>query len=165
MTPKSGPGPDRTPDGRYIIVGGRRWRVSDPAIPEALRAELVAVLMAARRLVSTDPTVARPRVHDAKVALGERGDPWWAPTEVGRRIRLAAAIRSLLRHRNGKSICPSEAARIVGGKDWRNVMPIAREVADELSVQSVVRVQQHGVDVDIETAIGAIRLGPGPALG
>lgn len=33
--------PERTPDGRWLITGGRRWRASDPAIPEPLRAELV----------------------------------------------------------------------------------------------------------------------------
>jgi hypothetical protein len=37
--------------GRYLVVSGRRWRVTDPAIPEALRKELVDELMTARRLV------------------------------------------------------------------------------------------------------------------
>ena len=65
--------PERTPDGRYLVVDGRRWRATDPGIPETLRAELVAELMAARRIQ------ARARVQDAKVALGERGEPWWEP--------------------------------------------------------------------------------------
>ena len=30
---------ERTPDGRFIVVGGRRWRASDPSIPDALRQE------------------------------------------------------------------------------------------------------------------------------
>ncbi len=42
---------------------------------------------------------ARQRVNDAKVALGERGDPWWDPTPSGQRTRLAATMQSLLRHR------------------------------------------------------------------
>ncbi|MDO9357109.1 MAG: hypothetical protein Q7T55_25650 [Solirubrobacteraceae bacterium] len=81
----SGSGPERTPDGRYIIVDGRRWRASDPGLPEERRQELVDQLMAARRDVGTakragDATAeraARDRVHEAKVALGERGTPWW----------------------------------------------------------------------------------------
>lgn len=84
--------PDRTPDGRWIVVDGRRWRAAAPAIPETFRAELVQELMRARREVRSRGDSARPAVHDAKVALGERGDPWWeAPTdEVMGPIRLAA---------------------------------------------------------------------------
>jgi uncharacterized protein len=77
--------PERTPDGRYIVVDGRRWRASDPGLGEARRAELVSELMSARRAVGAakragDPVAeraARDRVHAAKVALGERGTPWW----------------------------------------------------------------------------------------
>ncbi|MCW2621243.1 MAG: hypothetical protein JWL64_845, partial [Frankiales bacterium] len=67
--------PEATDDGRYLIVDGRRWRATDPAIPDALRKELVAELMSARRGVRDDPAEARPRVQDAKIALGERGEP------------------------------------------------------------------------------------------
>lgn len=152
--------PERTEDGRYIVVDGRRWRASDPTIPVALRAELVAELMEARRLVRSDPATARPRVQLAKVALGERGEPWWEPTEEGRRVRLAAAIRALLRHRDGSTICPSDAARVVGGEGWRDLMGLAREVAGELAANGQIRVQQKGVDVDPATAKGPIRLAP-----
>ncbi|MEH3053257.1 MAG: hypothetical protein PGN13_04505 [Patulibacter minatonensis] len=77
--------PERTPDGRYIVVDGRRWRASDPGLSEERRAELVGELMRARRAVGVakrgdDPVAeraARDRVHAAKVALGERGTPWW----------------------------------------------------------------------------------------
>ncbi|WP_168583065.1 DUF3253 domain-containing protein [Gephyromycinifex aptenodytis] len=156
--------PPRTPDGRYIIVGGRRWRASDPSIPENLRAELVAELMRARRLVRTRGDEVRPFVNDAKVALGERGDPWWEPTEAGRRERLAATMRTLLRHREERTICPSDAARCVGGQDWRELMPTAREVAAELVRQGSVRMLQKNEQVDPATARGPIRLGAGPAL-
>lgn len=148
--------PERTADGRYIVVDGRRWRATDPAIPDALRAELVAELMAARRIQ------ARPRVQDAKVALGERGEAWWEPTEPGRRQRLAASIRTLLRHRDAdKTICPSDAARVVGGDDWRALMPLAREVAAELTADGVIEVRQRGEPVDLSTAKGPIRLARG----
>lgn len=151
--------PERTPDGRYIVVDGRRWRASDPAIPDALRAELVSELMAARRIQ------ARPRVHDAKVALGERGEPWWEPTEAGRRTRLAAVVRTLLRHRDAdKTICPSDAARVVGGEDWRVLMPLSRSVAAELAAEEIIEVRQRGEVVDLTTAKGPVRLARGVRL-
>ncbi|SJN33582.1 hypothetical protein FM114_08680 [Luteococcus japonicus LSP_Lj1] len=159
------PGPPTTPDGHHIIVNGRRWRASDPSIPDALRAELVAELMRARREVRTRGDAVRPCVQDAKVALGERGDPWWQQTPDGRRGRLASTMRTLLRHRDGSTICPSDAARVVGGQDWRGLMDTAREVAGELVARGEVRVQQKGVDVDLATVRGPIRLAAGPSLG
>jgi hypothetical protein len=77
--------PERTPDGRYIVVDGRRWRASDPGLPEERRQQLVDELMAARRDVGAAKRAgdaeaereARGRLHPAKVALGERGTPWW----------------------------------------------------------------------------------------
>lgn len=153
---------DLTADGRYMVVSGRRWRVSDPAIPESLRQELVAELMAARRDVRTEPLLARVRVQDAKVALGERGDPWWEPTVEGQRLRLAAAMRSLLRHRRpDATICPSDAARIVGGKSWQGLMDVARAVAAGLADEGIVAVRQHGVDIQMADAIGPVRLARG----
>jgi len=77
--------PQRTPDGRYLVVRGRLWRASNPALPDAERQRLVALLMDARRAVaaarrSDDADalrVARVGVDVAKVALGERGPVWW----------------------------------------------------------------------------------------
>lgn len=91
--------PERTPDGRYLLIGGRRWRASDPAIPEARRAELTRVLMAWRREVrrakGTDQErAARAGVQAAKVALGERGVPWWEQTDEERRARWTTEVAS-----------------------------------------------------------------------
>ena len=82
-----GPGstPLTTPDRRYLVVRERLWRRSNPALGTRQRALLVEALMNARRdvgraLRSGDPVAeraARARVHRAKVALGERGPPWW----------------------------------------------------------------------------------------
>lgn len=77
--------PEKTPDGRYVIIDGRRWRATDPSIPEERRQELVNELMKARRDVGAAKRAgdaaaeadARSRVHAAKVALGERGPKWW----------------------------------------------------------------------------------------
>ncbi|NKL59502.1 hypothetical protein [Rhizobium leguminosarum] len=72
-----------TPDGRYFVVRGRLWRKSDPTLDEPTRERLVKELMSARRAVrdakgDTDAMAkARHLVDDAKVALGERGAPWW----------------------------------------------------------------------------------------
>jgi hypothetical protein len=87
--------PARTPDGRYVVIRGRRWRATDPLIPEEVAAQLRRELMAARRdvgsaLRAADPEAeraARDRVHRAKVALGERGTPWWEQTDDERRTR------------------------------------------------------------------------------
>lgn len=76
---------ERTPDGHYVVIDGRRWRATNPNLPEAERQKLVNELMAARRAVGValkrkDKAAeisARARVHAAKVALGERGPKWW----------------------------------------------------------------------------------------
>ncbi len=78
-------GPLTTPDGRYIVVRGRLWRRSDPALAPEVRQALVDELMAARRAVHAATRggdagalrQARDRVEAAKVGLGERGPPWW----------------------------------------------------------------------------------------
>ena len=74
-----------TPDGRYIVVKGRLWRASNPALPDDERQRHVDALMRARREVgvhqrdgnATALRHARREVHAAKVALGERGPVWW----------------------------------------------------------------------------------------
>lgn len=153
-------GAQRTEDGRYIVVNGRRWRASDPSIPASLAQELVNELMAARRLVRSDPETARPRVHAAKVALGERGYQWWdTPSEAELRERIAAAISALLAHRDVKTICPSNAARVVGGNDWRERMDIVREVAWSMEADGEVAITQKGERVS-RSARGPIRIAP-----
>jgi hypothetical protein len=155
---------EHTGDGRYIVVRGRRWRATDPSIPDTLRAELVSALMTGRRLVKTEGDAARVMVHDAKVALGERGDPWWEPTEEGTRNRLAATIRTLLRSRGQGSICPSDAARTVGGDRWRELMETARRVALDLRADGVVAVLQRGEEVSGPDVRGPIRIVAADAL-
>ncbi len=74
-----------TPDGRYMVIRGRLWRVANPNLSTHKREALVNELMDARRQVksamSADDAgalaVARRRVNDAKIALGERGPVWW----------------------------------------------------------------------------------------
>ncbi|MDO5635578.1 MAG: DUF3253 domain-containing protein [Micrococcus sp.] len=153
--------PERTEDGRHIIVNGRRWRASDPHIPDPLRSELVSELMRARRAVRRDGDAARHLVQDAKVALGERGTPWWETTpESDLSERTMAAIRTMLRRRAEGTVCPSQIARIVDGRGWRDRMDQVREVAWAMEAEGVIEVRQKGVRVD-RGARGPIRLGRG----
>ena len=147
-----------TQDGRYIIVKGRRWRASDPSIPTSLANELIHELMAARRTVRTKSEQGRPRVQAAKLALGERGYPWWeTPSESDLTKRITAAIIALLNHRDGKSICPSDAARVVGGNNWRNRLDLVRDVAWAMETEGKVIITQKGSRVD-QQARGPIRI-------
>ena len=74
-----------TPDGRYFVVHGRLWRVSDPGLGDAERQRLVSALMAARREVGVARQAGGGAAEDAgraavdavKRALGERGPVWW----------------------------------------------------------------------------------------
>ena len=72
-----------TPDGRYFVVRGRLWRLSNPGLDPLKREMLVHELMAARRAVRSARgdaealAKARAQVDAAKRALGERGPVWW----------------------------------------------------------------------------------------
>ena len=155
-------------DDHWIVVDGRRWRASDPSIPPALRRELVDELMAARRAVAAatraeDPaavTTARARVHAAKVALGERGAPWWQDVaDADLRRRVEATIDALTRHRApDRSICPSDAARVVGGASWRRHLDVVRDVAADMAERSVIEVTQRGEPVRGRDWRGPVRL-------
>ncbi len=78
-----------TPDGRYFVVRGRLWRCTNPNLDEETRQRYVKQLMEARRQVkrakqSEEAAAlkeARGQVHQAKVALGERGPVWWKDSE------------------------------------------------------------------------------------
>ena len=72
---------------------------------------------------------------------------------------LESSIRSLLdSRRGGATICPSEAAREVGGEDWRDLMEPARRAARRLVAAGEVEVTQGGRVVDPSTAKGPIRV-------
>ena len=76
---------------------------------------------------------------------------------------LEVAIRELLEQcGNGKTICPSEAAKVVGGTEseavWRNLMEPARMAARRLVASGDVEMTQQGRVVDPSTAQGPIRI-------
>ena len=72
---------------------------------------------------------------------------------------LEASIRDLLSRRAADAtICPSEAARAVGGEEWRDLMEPARRAARRLVAAGEVEVTQGGKVVDPSTAKGPIRV-------
>ncbi len=74
--------------------------------------------------------------------------------------RLEAAILDLLaQRRTGATICPSDAARLVGNEtDWRDLMEPARQAAGRLVGAGEVEITQRGRVVDLATAVGPIRI-------
>ena len=152
------------PKGAFIVIDGRRWRATDPSIPNNLRQELVNELMAARRAVrdsanDRERRQSRRRVNDAKLALGERGSAWWLPvTTSARNRRIEAAVRTLLRSRQpGKTICPSDVARIIGGQGWREVLPAVRDRAVRMAEQGSLEVLRRGRVVKSKCTEGVLR--------
>jgi hypothetical protein len=91
---------ERTPDGRWIVVDGRRWRAADPALPDEVRSRLLHHLGVARSAVQAARgagddaalAAARVRVGLAKAGLGERGPAWWDQHDAARRARWDAAL-------------------------------------------------------------------------
>lgn len=74
-----------TPDGRYFVVKGKLWRLSNPKLEPREKARFVKELMNARRAVkdakasgSLEAEAAAHRIVDEmKRSLGERGPVWW----------------------------------------------------------------------------------------
>ena len=69
---------ERTDDGRFLVVDGRRWRTADPELPDDVRARLLHHLGVARAAVKKAKDAgddaallaARTRVQLAKTGLG-----------------------------------------------------------------------------------------------
>lgn len=96
-----------------------------------------------------------------------RCDHRWMPSGFDRDLpagpadveRAAAAIRALLDQREqGKTICPSDAARSLGGEDFRDYMTLVREASWALVSRGELEVLQHGKRVDLDAAHGPVRL-------
>ena len=61
----------------------------------------------------------------------------------------------------GKTICPSEAAREIAGRDgdWRGLMEDVRAIGAEMSNNGQIEITQKGQPVDLDTVKGPIRFG------
>ncbi len=92
-----------TEDERWMVIGGRRWRRTDPCLPpdlvEALTSHLgrgrSGVGAAKRREDEDAVALARRRVDLAKHGLGERGPRWWEEDEGSRLDRAREALHDL----------------------------------------------------------------------
>ena len=91
-----------------------------------------------------------PAARAAKTALG--GGP------VATRLR--AAILALVRHRGPtSSICPSDAARAIGGNSWRELTAQSRTIAFALARDGDLQLTQRGNVIDPDRPLrGPIRI-------
>ena len=63
--------------------------------------------------------------------------------------QLREAILALARERApAKTICPSDAARTIGGDQWRDLMEDARDIARDLAKAGEVEIMQRGKVLD-----------------
>jgi hypothetical protein len=84
------------------------------------------------------------------------------PVEDSLAVLIRECVQDLLEHRRDDStMCPSEAARILGDEldlEWRDLMRSVRSVAADMSDQGTIDILQSGRPVDIHHARGPIRL-------
>ncbi|MBX9980248.1 MAG: DUF3253 domain-containing protein [Mycobacterium gordonae] len=101
-------------------------------VAQKLRAELSRAVAA-----------RRPSSHHAEIALAD------GPS--GQRLESAMLALAELRGPDS-STCPSDAARAVGGGNWRELMDEARRIARELAKSGQVEITQRGEVLDPDTA-------------
>lgn len=90
-------------DAHWFVVGGRRWRRTDPELPDDVVAALQSHLGSARATVGAASrrgdaeavAAARRRVGIAKHGLGERGPRWWEEPIQARLERARTALAGL----------------------------------------------------------------------
>jgi len=90
-------------DEHFFVVDGRRWRRTDPALPEDVAAALRSHLGRGRNAVKQAKRTgdddaldaARHRNGLAKHGLGERGPEWWTRPEADRIADARAALTEL----------------------------------------------------------------------
>ncbi|WP_309617408.1 DUF2256 and DUF3253 domain-containing protein [Salinibacterium sp.] len=74
-------------------------------------------------------------------------------------LRLEETIARLLSTRaQDATICPSDAARAIGGEGWRDLMEPSRRAARRMVARGELQITQGGSVVDPSTAKGPIRL-------
>ena len=94
---------DDASDDRWMVINGRRWRKTDPSLPDEVVEQLKSHLgrgrsgvRAAKKADDADAVAAaRHRVGLAKHGLGERGPYWWDDAELNRLARANDALREL----------------------------------------------------------------------
>ncbi|MCU1633545.1 MAG: hypothetical protein JWM61_2197 [Micrococcaceae bacterium] len=79
------------------------------------------------------------------------------PEQVSDADLRAEILRIAEQRGSSKTLCPSDAARSIGGDTWRELMPSARRIAFELAAEGLVDVTQHGDRVESDVR-GPIRI-------
>ncbi|TBN58344.1 biopolymer transporter Tol [Glaciihabitans arcticus] len=95
--------PEPQDDDHWLVINGRRWRRTDPALSddlvEALKSHLgrgrSAVGVSRRAGDDVATAAARKRVGLAKHGLGERGPRWWDSEVEDRIARAREALAEL----------------------------------------------------------------------
>ncbi|WP_150308232.1 biopolymer transporter Tol [Planctomonas psychrotolerans] len=90
-------------DERWLMINGRRWRRTDPSLPDDVVEDLKSHLgrgrsgvRVAKKAGDEDAVAAaRVRVGLAKHGLGERGPYWWEDPADVRLERAREALRQL----------------------------------------------------------------------
>lgn len=84
------------------------------------------------------------------------------PAEDSLAVLIRQCVFELLEHRQkNETICPSEAARMLGDElkiEWRDLMRPVRDVAAELADQGRIEIVQSGKPVSIHDVRGPVRL-------
>jgi len=57
-----------------------------------------------------------------------------------------------------KTICPSEVARVIGGAEWRDAMPVIHAAAKALAEEGTVELRQSGEPCGTEGIVGPYRI-------
>jgi hypothetical protein len=70
----------------------------------------------------------------------------------------SAIIELLSRPATGKTICPSEAARLLDSENWEELMEQARGAARRLAAQGEIVITQRGKVIEPSITKGPIRL-------
>ena len=131
-------------------------RVDSAAIMAPVVAATAPRKRTLKRAVSVPTRRSRRRRGPANYT-GERIDPY------GQEEAMERAIMRLVTARGeSKTICPSEAARVVAKElshgDWRSLMPLARSAGARLRSQGKLLATQKGEEVeDVLGAVGPIR--------
>jgi hypothetical protein len=121
-----------------VIRGARAVNLDRPDVGYCTLGDMAGRLHSELRRIADG---GGPGAESARTALSD--DP---PVR-----RLGAAIRALAEHRGpDSSTCPSDAARAVGGENWRDLMDDARDIARELARSGDVDIAQNGKVIDPE---------------
>jgi len=148
--------------GRFVVSGRRVPRTGGVIVARGDdRREIEEIAAGDPFVTGGVATVEIVQFRASQVADGFDPSPGRVsgPVDPTREQAEAAILDLLARRDPGKTICPSDAARALGGDvGFRPLMPLVRDAARALVAARRIEVTQSGTPVDLDTARGAIRL-------